>query len=125
LDITFATVGSDPALYRLFTSHVPNLISIFFSLRRSSKKPSKSEDLCDVSLQVYFYGNELITPSPTPQPVDCPLPAVRDCLFNIFAAALHIWRPSPPSATWGRPMPWWEETHLIDTMSPNKLGRTC
>jgi len=29
-----------------------------------------------------------------------PLSAVRDCLFNIFAATLHIWRPSP-SATRG------------------------
>ena len=32
--------------------------------------------------------------------------AVRDCLFNVFAATLHIWRPSPLSATWGRAMPW-------------------
>jgi hypothetical protein len=33
-----------------------------------------------------------------------PLSAVRDCLFNIFPATLHIWRPSPPSATWGGAM---------------------
>ena len=24
---------------------------------------------------------------------------VHDCLFNIFAANLHIWRPTPPSST--------------------------
>ena len=24
--------------------------------------------------------------------------AVDDCLFNIFTANLHIWRPTPPSA---------------------------
>jgi hypothetical protein len=41
-----------------------------------------------------------------------PLSAVRDCLFNILAATLHIWRPSPPSATWGRAMPWWQGTHV-------------
>jgi hypothetical protein len=38
--------------------------------------------------------------------------AVRDCLFNIFAATIHTWRPSPPSATWGRAMPWWQGTRL-------------
>jgi hypothetical protein len=32
---------------------------------------------------------------------------VRDCLYNIFAATLHNWWPSPPSATWGRAIPWW------------------
>jgi hypothetical protein len=32
-------------------------------------------------------------------------------LFNIFAATLHIWRPSPPFATWGRAMPWWQGAH--------------
>jgi hypothetical protein len=32
-------------------------------------------------------------------------PAVRHCLFNIIAATLHIWRPSPPSATWRRITP--------------------
>jgi hypothetical protein len=46
-----------------------------------------------------------------------PLSVVRDCIFNIFATltyftTLHIWRPSPPSATWGRAMPWWQGTHL-------------
>ena len=32
---------------------------------------------------------------------------VRGCLFNTFAAALHIGG-RPPSATWGRAMPWWQ-----------------
>jgi hypothetical protein len=49
----------------------------------------------------------LLAPRPTPKLEDHPLSAVRDCLFSIFAATLHIWRPSPPSATWGRAMPWW------------------
>jgi hypothetical protein len=54
----------------------------------------------------------VLAPRPTPKLEDHPLSAVRDCLFNIFAATLHIWRPSPPSATWGRAMPWWQGTHL-------------
>jgi hypothetical protein len=40
------------------------------------------------------------------------LPAVRDWLFSIFTATLHIRKVSPPTATWGRVMPWWQGTHL-------------
>ena len=32
----------------------------------------------------------LLAPRPTPKLEDHPLSAVRDCLFNIFAATLHI-----------------------------------
>jgi len=33
---------------------------------------------------------ELLAPRPTPKLEDHPLSAVRDCLFNIFVATLHI-----------------------------------
>jgi hypothetical protein len=36
------------------------------------------------------------------------LSAVCECLFNTFAATHHIRRPSPPSATRGCVMPWWQ-----------------
>jgi hypothetical protein len=42
---------------------------------------------------ITFYGEELLAPRPTPKLEDHPLSAVRDCLFNTFAATLHIWRP--------------------------------
>jgi len=32
----------------------------------------------------------LLTPRPPPKLEDRPLSAVRNCLFNIFAATLHI-----------------------------------
>jgi hypothetical protein len=57
-------------------------------------------------------GEELLAPCPTPKPEDHHLSTVHDCLFNIFAATLHTWRASPPSATWGRAMLWWQGTHL-------------
>jgi hypothetical protein len=41
----------------------------------------------------------LLAPHPTPKLQDHPLSAVSDCLFNIFAVTLHIWRPSPLYAT--------------------------
>ena len=37
-----------------------------------------------------FYVEELSVPCPTPKLEDNPLSAVRDWLFNIFAATLHI-----------------------------------
>ena len=37
-----------------------------------------------------FHGEELLAPRPTPKLEDHLLSAVHDCLFNIFAAALHI-----------------------------------
>ena len=39
-------------------------------------------------------GEELLAPSPTPKLDDHLLSAVRGCLFNTFAATLHVWRPS-------------------------------
>ena len=37
-----------------------------------------------------FYGEELSAPRPTPKLEDHHFSAVRDCLFNILAATLHI-----------------------------------
>jgi hypothetical protein len=42
---------------------------------------------------VIFYGEELLALRPTPKLEGHPLSAVRDCLFNVFAATFHIWRP--------------------------------
>jgi len=39
---------------------------------------------------MYFYGEELLGPRPTPKLEDHPLSAVRDCLLNIFTATLRI-----------------------------------
>jgi hypothetical protein len=51
--------------------------------------------------------------------VDYPLSAVRDCSFNIFAATVHIQRPSPASATRGRAVPWWQrEVRQINKTKP-------
>jgi len=37
-----------------------------------------------------FYGEELLAPRPTPKLEDGPLSAIRDFLFDVFAATLHI-----------------------------------
>jgi hypothetical protein len=63
--------------------------------------------------KVISYGEELLAPRSTPKMEDHPLSAVRDCLYNIFAATLQTWRPSPASATWGRATPRWQGTHHV------------
>jgi len=45
--------------------------------------------VCEFFNNIRFNGEELLAPRPTPKMEDHPLSAVRDCLFNIFAANLH------------------------------------
>jgi hypothetical protein len=42
-----------------------------------------------------------------------PCPTVSKCLFNTFAATLHMWSPSPPFKIWGQTTSWWQGIHLI------------
>ena len=39
---------------------------------------------------MFFYGERLSAPRPTPKLEDQPSSAVRGCLFNLFTATLHI-----------------------------------
>ena len=43
-----------------------------------------------ISKHFVFHGEEMLAPCPTPKLEDHSLLAVRDCLFNLFAANLHI-----------------------------------
>jgi hypothetical protein len=53
----------------------------------------RSEPLYDFKYQFIFNGERLLATRPTSEVEDHPLSIVRGCLFNIFAAALHSWRP--------------------------------
>ena len=44
---------------------------------------------CEYFLTVFFYGEALLAPRPTPKLEDHPSSAVRGCLFNLFTATLH------------------------------------
>ena len=43
-----------------------------------------------VLLNIVFHGEVLLASRPTPKLEDHPSSSVRDCLFNLFAATLHI-----------------------------------
>ena len=64
----------------------------------------------------FLHGEELLVSRPTPKLEDPPLSAVRDCLFNL-STATPILETVPPSATWGRAMPWWQ--------GPTHMGSCC
>jgi len=56
------------------SAHVPGLVKCFVTWQSS-------------------HSDELLTPCPTPSFEDHPLSAIRHCIFSIFAATIHIWRP--------------------------------
>jgi hypothetical protein len=55
--------------------------------------------------KVIFYGEGLLASHHIPKMQGHPLSFVRGCLFNIFAATLHL-EAVPPSATRGCAMLW-------------------
>jgi hypothetical protein len=81
---------SEPALYRLLTFPIPNLMTIFLLLMSYQIiSPSPKLSVWRFRNKIRFYGEELLASRPVPNLKDHPLSAVRDCLFNIFAATLH------------------------------------
>jgi hypothetical protein len=84
---SLAAAISDPALYRLITFQVPNLMSLFRRLGRTKVSVQVRSFVCEYFVtKIRFHGDELLAPRPTPELEDHPLSTVRDCLFNIFAA---------------------------------------
>jgi len=55
-----------------------------------SISPGPRLSLRTIRNMIRFYGEDLSAPRPTPKLEGHTLSAVRDCLFNIFAATLHI-----------------------------------
>jgi hypothetical protein len=100
-----AAALSEPALYRLLTFHVPSKMS-FCVMPALETLPSggpsvgvfylpivclQRKHLAWVILNIWiFHGEELLAPRPTPKLEDHPLSAVRDCLFSLLAATIHI-----------------------------------
>ena len=66
--------------------HVPFLLLMLYQ----SISPGPRLSLFMFCNLICFYGEELLAPLPNPKLEDNPLLAVRDYLFNVFAATLHI-----------------------------------
>jgi hypothetical protein len=94
LDSPLETVIREPALYKLLTFHIPNLISILL-LRSFIQRIRPGPRLyCVFRNKFIFYSERLLALRPTLKLEDHPLSFISDCLFNLFAATPHSWRSS-------------------------------
>jgi hypothetical protein len=89
-----------------FKSTVNFLLLVSFQKFHASPRPRVR---FHIKLSFFFLLPwRVLTPRSTSKLEDHSLSAILDCLFSLFGATLHIWRPLPPSATPGRAMPLWE-----------------
>jgi hypothetical protein len=65
-----------------------------------------------------FYGEEFLASRPIPKLEDHPLSAVRDCLFNIFAATLHPQPEDSPYRGDRDPSTWITQSELLGNETP-------
>jgi hypothetical protein len=72
--------------------HVPNLMFLVRCLS-CTKQSVQVRGFVVFRNMVICYCEELLAPRPTYKLEDHPLSAIRDCLFNVFAATFHICRP--------------------------------
>ena len=73
--------------------------------------PSATSRMSQLITQPFFrftYVTSSSLMSPGEPPMGPPLMSIRYCLFGIFAATIHIWRPSALSASLGRAMTLWQ-----------------
>jgi hypothetical protein len=85
-----STIIREPALYKLLTFHVPNLMSIFHRLSQLSKESIQVRGSVEVFVTSFFLRWGVVNPTHNPKLEDHPLLSVRDCLF--IAVNLHSWR---------------------------------
>jgi hypothetical protein len=80
--------------------------------KRRKHRITKTKVLYNISQQSVLLRGEDVSPKRKPKLEDHPVYSVIGCLLNIFAATVHIWRPSPPSAIRRRAVPLWRGTQL-------------
>jgi hypothetical protein len=85
-----ATAVSERDTYRLLTFHLRNKMSLFHCLVRTKGSVQARGTCMRFVIRPVFCVRFLLTPRPTPKVEDYTLSAVRDFLFNTFAATLHI-----------------------------------
>ena len=98
LDITIIRA---PALYRLLTVKVQNQMSISLYHICVKLPIQLLSPVTFLKNNTCFYSVRLLASRQTTKLVEYSRSAVHYYLSNIFVAKLHIWRPTPPSATQG------------------------
>jgi hypothetical protein len=109
LDSSSKTVIREPALCRFLMFQVPYLISKFCSLCCLPKESVQVLGSLGSFGTVTFFCSKGLLALPWATKLEAhPLSAICSCLFSVFAAILHTWRPSPQLASWGCTMMWWQ-----------------
>jgi hypothetical protein len=85
-----ATVFNEPVLWRFLKFQISNLMSVFGYLGRAKEYVLVRGCLQRFVTNYMFSVAGSLAPLPPPKLEGHPLSAVRDCLFNLFAATLHI-----------------------------------
>jgi hypothetical protein len=112
---SLATVVCEPHLYRLLPFHVPNLMSVFHCLGRI-KIPVHVRGTCIPFVKRPVFkvrGCYHLAQTAIWRTTPCQLFATA---YSIYSQPSYILEAVPPSATWGRAMPWWQ--------GPTYYGRT-
>ena len=102
-----ATV-SEPALYRLPTIQVPDLVPLIRSLGRTRVSVQVQVFLCKWFVTGYVFmarSCQHLTQPPNWSTTPCRPSATA---YSIYSRLRSILEAVPPHATWGRAMPWWQ-----------------
>jgi hypothetical protein len=98
---------SEPALCRFLTFQVPNL-TYFRCLGRTKVSLQVRGFGCEYFVtKIHFHGEELqpFAQPPSWRTTPCRLSATAYSIYSQLPSILEF---VPPSATWGRAMPWWQ-----------------
>ena len=99
---------NEPALYRLLTFHVPNLMSLFRCICRTKVAVLVRGLLYECFVIGYFLQWRVVNTSPNPPSWRTILYQLSVTAYSIYSQVPSILESCPPSATWGRAMPWWQ-----------------
>ena len=103
---SLAAAVNEPALYRLLTFKVPNLVSLFRCLCRTKLSVRVRGFVCEYFLTKYVLTGRscyYLAKPPSWRTTPCRLSATA---YSIYSQLPSISEAVPPSATWGRAKPW-------------------
>lgn len=85
--ITSSILDPSTCVSTVFCNFFRDIIAYTFA-----RNPSVLENLCNVLYMLIFYGKVILAPRQAINCEDHLFSTVRDCLFTIFVATIHIWR---------------------------------
>jgi hypothetical protein len=107
------TILSCLSKIHFLTFQLPNLISIFFRLGRLSTESVQDRGFLRIFVtSLFFLRRGIVSPTLNSHAGGPPLVGCTRLLIQYIRSNLHNWRVFPPSAIWGRAMPWWRGTHV-------------